>query len=274
MAMRLLAHVELDDIDRAALAVTADVADRLKADVLGLSVCQPLPALYQEGLVNGIVLDMDRAQIGRECHAAEARFRAAMADKAAVEWRSLVTYGDLAECIAAEARSADLIVTGTELGGMPFDSTRRVSLGELVMTAGRPVLIVPNNVAGLDLNHVMIAWKESREARRAALDALPLLKLAAKVTVVEIALEPRLQEARLHLAAVADWLAVHGIKAQTKALAREGNDAATLRQVMESENPDLVVAGGFGRARLSEWMFGGVTLDLLLRPDRCILLSH
>lgn len=274
MGMRLLAHVELEDIDRGALGVAADLADRLKAEVQGLSVCQPLPALYQEGVVNGIVLDMDRAQIGRESHAAEARFRAAMARQERVEWRSLVTYGDLAECIAAEARGADLIVTGTELGGMPFDTTRRVSLGELVMSAGRPVLIVPQGIKDLALDHVLIAWKDSRESRRAVLDALPLLKLAGKVSLVEIALEPRLREAKLHLAAVAGWLAVHGIKAETKALARESSDAATLRQVMEDENPDLVVAGGFGRARLSEWVFGGVTLDLLLSPDRCILLSH
>src|ERR1700758_4756639 len=128
MAMRLLTHVEMEDIDAAALNVAAALGKRVKAEMLGLTVCQPLPALHHEGVVNGIVLDMDRAEIGRECHAAEARFRAAMAGQGPLQWRSLVTYGDLAECIAAEARGADLIVTGPELGGLPFDSTRRVSL--------------------------------------------------------------------------------------------------------------------------------------------------
>jgi nucleotide-binding universal stress UspA family protein len=37
---------------------------------------------------------------------------------------------------------------------------------------------------------------------------------------------------------------------------------------------DLIVAGAFGHSRLLEWAFGGVTRDLLLRSDRCVLSSH
>ena len=42
----------------------------------------------------------------------------------------------------------------------------------------------------------------------------------------------------------------------------------------ERHGADLVVAGGYGHARLREWAFGGVTRDLLARCPKCCLLSH
>ena len=37
---------------------------------------------------------------------------------------------------------------------------------------------------------------------------------------------------------------------------------------------DLIVAVGYGHSRLGEWIFGGVTNDLLADPERFLLLSH
>jgi nucleotide-binding universal stress UspA family protein len=37
---------------------------------------------------------------------------------------------------------------------------------------------------------------------------------------------------------------------------------------------DLVVAGAYGHTRLGEWMFGGVTRDLVSRSTRCSVLAH
>ena len=54
------------------------------------------------------------------------------------------------------------------------------------MRAGRPVLIVPPGAEFLRLNSVVIAWKDTREARRAVNDALPLLHKAREVIVVEL----------------------------------------------------------------------------------------
>ena len=54
------------------------------------------------------------------------------------------------------------------------------------MRAGRPVLVVPSAAEFLRLNSVVIAWKDTREARRAVNDALPLLHKAREVIVVEL----------------------------------------------------------------------------------------
>jgi nucleotide-binding universal stress UspA family protein len=37
---------------------------------------------------------------------------------------------------------------------------------------------------------------------------------------------------------------------------------------------DLVVAGAYGHARLREWVFGGVTRNLITRSQRCSFLTH
>jgi nucleotide-binding universal stress UspA family protein len=36
----------------------------------------------------------------------------------------------------------------------------------------------------------------------------------------------------------------------------------------------VLVAGAYGHTRLREWMFGGITMDLLLPAQYSVLLSH
>ena len=42
-----------------------------------------------------------------------------------------------------------------------------------------------------------------------------------------------------------------------------GPVATELLRFVEDENADLIVAGGYGHSRLGEWIFGGVTHQLL-----------
>jgi nucleotide-binding universal stress UspA family protein len=43
---------------------------------------------------------------------------------------------------------------------------------------------------------------------------------------------------------------------------------------MREQGADLLVAGAYGHSRVREWALGGVTRDLLLRAERCALVSH
>ena len=40
------------------------------------------------------------------------------------------------------------------------------------------------------------------------------------------------------------------------------------------EGADLIVMGAYGHSRLGEWVFGGVTADLLAQDQAHLLLSH
>ena len=50
-------------------------------------------------------------------------------------------------------------------------------------------------------------------------------------------------------------------------------DRSVLR-FAEREGADLVVMGGYGHSRLREWLFGGVTRDILRTSPLCCLMSH
>ena len=54
----------------------------------------------------------------------------------------------------------------------------------------------------------------------------------------------------------------------------QGSIADQLMGVAKSEGADLIVAGAYGHTRLGEWVFGGVTRDLLQRSDICCLFSY
>jgi nucleotide-binding universal stress UspA family protein len=66
----------------------------------------------------------------------------------------------------------------------------------------------------------------------------------------------------------------HGVSAHAWTEVQEGTDLEALYSALKKEKCDLLVAGAYGHTRLREWVFGGVTMDLLLRGDRCVLLSH
>jgi nucleotide-binding universal stress UspA family protein len=53
-----------------------------------------------------------------------------------------------------------------------------------------------------------------------------------------------------------------------------GAEPTHLAAIAEEFEADLIVAGAFGHSRLREWAFGGVTRDLLVKAERCTLLSH
>jgi nucleotide-binding universal stress UspA family protein len=92
--------------------------------------------------------------------------------------------------------------------------------------------------------------------------------------VVEIAAEPDLEAAAENVRDVANWLFRHGVYAEQVAVRALGDDAAQLDAIAEQKRADVLVAGAFGHSRVTEWMFGGVTRDLLMQPNRCSFLSH
>jgi nucleotide-binding universal stress UspA family protein len=271
----LMVHLELGRANTALLSITADLVQRLKAGVIGIAGCQPIQVLYDATYVAGEILAEDRKQIEKQMQDAEREFREALAGKSErLSWRSAVTFDSLAEFVAEQARAADLILTIPDIGGSVFDHTRQVGITDLVMQAGRPVLIVPEGRDSLNLDHVLIGWKETRECRRAIADSLPLLKLAGRISLVEIAPEAELPRAKEQLGDVAAWLSSHGIRAQPEALPAAGSDSQQLANLAHERSAGLIVAGAYGHSRLREWVLGGVTGDFLLNPHCCVLLSH
>jgi nucleotide-binding universal stress UspA family protein len=274
----LMVHLEVGQPNAGLLQIASDLAERFKACVIGIAACQPMPMIYSDGMSGGYVdggyIEQERKELDRQIKVAEAEFRNAFQGRAAhLEWRSQVLFSPPADYLAREARSADLVITRAATGGV-LDAVRTMNTGDFVMRVGRPVLIVPSTVQGSKLDRVVVGWKDTRETQRAIATALPLLKMAKAVSVIEIAAEEDMATARRHLDDVVGWLERHGIAAKANASLSTGDDATRLDGLAQDYDADVIVAGAYGHNRIREWAFGGVTRDLLLRADRCCLVSH
>jgi nucleotide-binding universal stress UspA family protein len=129
-------------------------------------------------------------------------------------------------------------------------------------------------VNALRAEHIVIGWKDSREARRAVRDAVPLLQQAMRVTIVEACGPHEEKAASNRLADVARYLMHHRVEANARVLQENGSGAEQLIEIAREEGADLLVTGAYGRSRLGEWIFGGMTRQLLAVSPICCLMSH
>ena len=271
----ILVHVDGTPGSARRVALAGALADTFGARLIGAAAGQfvvPVYAPFGEGFVamQPEVIDAARAQVTQQIEAAQTAFRTAAGARSATEWRFSDTVEPL-DFIAEQARAADLIVVGRTEKDEIADMTLGLTPSDIVMTAGRPVLVVPPGVDRLSAKRIVLAWKDTREARRALTDSLPLLKLAEEVFVTGAGDE----NAPADVPDVAAFLTGHGVTAKpvTEAIT-DGRPAAALLRVAQRVNADLVVAGAFGHSRMREWVFGGVTRDLLDSATIPVLFSH
>ena len=267
----LLVYVNADHVSKPLVAVAADLADRFRARLVGLSALAIMPPFVAEGVV--IVdnaTEFDIAKMKARLAEAGNSFRAAAGDDREIEWRSAIEFPT--ETLISEARCADLIVVEK---GKSDDTYRTVDAGAAILAAGRPFLVLPAAAKSVAAEHVVIGWKDTRESRRAVQDALPFLHQAKRVTVLEMCEKDQIEAGRPRVEDVARYLARHGIKAEPRVeLQAHGSGADQIIGFAEDEGADLLVIGAYGHSRVNEWVFGGMTRDLLSSSPIACLMSH
>jgi nucleotide-binding universal stress UspA family protein len=268
----VMVHVDADGAPEQRVRLAAGLADKFNATLIGLSALSIRPAIVADAALRQDVTQADIKAMRAKLADRGSWFRGiAGADHRKLEWRAVLDFPD--EALAHEARSADLVVIGQTSG--PGDAYSTLDPGRAVLKTGRPTLIVPDGIGALRGEHVVIGWKDTREARRAVRDALPFLDEATRVIVVEICESGEEGAAQEHIDDVARYLTRHRISGGLRViLHQEGSPAAQLIRLAQDEGADLLVAGAYGHSRLGEWMFGGMTRDLLARSPLCCLMSH
>ncbi|WP_295960662.1 universal stress protein [Rhodoferax sp.] len=270
----LMVQLEAGRANTAVLQATGELAERFRAHVVGVAVCRPMQMVYGEAYVSGELIEQEKKQMQAEVDAAEAEFRNALQARATgLEWRSMVMFAPMADFVVHEARSVDLLITarGTKDS---LDPSRGVHVGDLIMQSGRPIFVVPPVLEDNTLDRVVVGWTDSREARRAVVDAMPLLQKAAHVVVAEMVVDAEFANAHKRLNDVVAWLQRHGVAAQPLVVLSTGDDAKGLDAIAEEQGAGVIVAGAYGHSRLREWALGGVTRKLLQHADRYLLVSH
>jgi nucleotide-binding universal stress UspA family protein len=179
-----------------------------------------------------------------------------------LEWRSLETFsGDSAISALSSVRAADLVVAGQgEEGG---DST--ADIGALVYDAGRPVLVVPHSGPMVtSFNRILIAWNGSREAARAAFDALPFI-VQAELTEILIIDPPEDLDGSVDAGSeIAASLSRHGANVSVAAVKSGGASMEdVIQDHLSATGADLLVLGAYSHSWLRRLIFGGVTRSVL-----------
>lgn len=271
----VLVGVDEGPTSESRIKLACDVAMAFGAHLTGVCVGSIAPPLYDPfagGAMVGELLTLYRsmaeAEVERGRDSFELLTRHSSLER---DWRGQIGYPS--DVVARTARAADLLILGSRNGRAPYHAP---DVADVLMRCGLPVLVVPPTftrqpVAG----HVLVAWKDTREARRALTSALPLLKRARGVTLYSIREADDNDSADAELADVVQRLARHEIAAEP-VIALATSDSAG-RQILDeavARNAGLVVAGAYGHARLQEWALGGVTRDLLADSPVCLLLAH
>ena len=269
----LMVYIDTDGIPEQRVRIAADLAAKFDAALIGFSARAVPPLFVAEGVIIEEATEADIKQIQAGLAKRGDWFRGVVAaDRPDVEWRTALDFP--VEALAREARCADLVIMGQQAQGR-YDNYRTLDPREVLLKLGRPALLVAPGVASLRAQHVVVAWKDTRESQRAVLDAIPFLQAAQRVYVVEVCDRDDEKNALVRTDDVVRYLARRGITGDPRPIVhRDRSDADHLVQFALTEGADLLVADAYGHSRLGEWIFGGMTRNILASCPLCCLMSH
>lgn len=192
----------------------------------------------------------------------------------ATVWAELGVLDDPVAGFVQQALHADLLVLGQHDPQAAEFFVRPTFVGDVLVESGRPAIVLPSAGSPADIGRrVMVAWKASAPSARALAAALPLLRRAEEVTVVEWGAQPSgCQGAPLD---VELHLRLHGVQARVEREAEEPRDVGErLLSRAADLDADLLVMGCYGHSRARELVLGGATRTVLRSMTLPVLMCH
>lgn len=285
---RLLVHVGDNGLDELLVRFAARLAAHHDAELLAVHAVQPFSLGAYLSAEAAMTAAEANQQLARErCDRARDRVHSASQGVGrAVDFRA--PGGAPLQALMAHTRTSDLTLVIAP-GAHDEDEVTVRFASHLVVAAGCPVLFVPQ--AALETacgTRILVAWSDTRESARALRDALPLLRRAAAVEVLQFRSE-RVDDRAAPLDAVNSYLGAHRVRAQftvralrdlpfaERMLVPNAVDASVAELLLSHAadfNADLVVMGGYGHPRANEFVLGGVTRTVLTSMTVPVLMSH
>jgi nucleotide-binding universal stress UspA family protein len=173
--------------------------------------------------------------------------------------------------IGSQGRAFDITVISRL--GADSTSLHHRAIETALFESGRPVLLAPPHTPTQIATNVMIHWNGSTEQARANAFAMPLLRLADRVTVLTVVGGQEVPGPSPD--DVLRQLQHNGIAA--KPIRVKIGDRDTGEAVLDAakaEGCDLLVKGAFTRNRLRQMIFGGATSHIMEHADLPVLMAH
>ena len=139
--------------------------------------------------------------------------------------------------------------------------------------SGRPILLSPLSPPRQIATNVLIAWNRSTEQTRATAFAMPLIRLADRVTVLTVMGGTGVPgPSAEHLIR---YLQRNGIVAQPLSVELDGRTTGEMiLATAQSLGCDLLIKGAYTQSRLRQMIFGGATRHVLANAALPVLLAH
>lgn len=189
-----------------------------------------------------------------------------------VPWDYQEANADPARALARNSALADVMVLSSCSGAR--DNTLPLGIfGDVVFNTHIPVVVQPDSVRKFDsVGPAVVAWNGSFEAGNALRAAVPLLALASDVHIVVVEED---KDHDLPPLEASEYLSRYGIKSKIHDLAAGGSSVqAILLSTVDTLDASYMVMGAYGHSRAREFLFGGVTRNLLRDCPVPLVVAH
>ena len=269
----ILLHIDGDSAMEARMQVALDIARACDGHITCLQAISY--EVFAPGDFYGSALAAAMPRIKEAAEELRARIEKELEKEGvSFEWRFL--YGMAETRLLEQSALHDIIIAGPNDVGEEGGRGPSAMVGELVLKAPVPVLVVPADTRKLDLGEpVLVAWNGSSEACVALRAAVPMLKHASKVFLASIAEESDRERFDFPPTEGAKYLSRHGIDAELVEIPRgKASIPDTLFSAAQMRDCAYMVMGAYGHSRLAEMLLGGVTRRSLTDPQLPIFLAH
>ena len=213
----------------------------------------------------------------RELNEGSAKDRLAQARRVFEQWvgfsgaqvKWLEHVGDITSSLIAEVKDAALIAIA-----QPHNLDSADALHAAIFNTGRPVLFVPTEgpLPATLGEHTVIAWKPRTQARKAITRTMPWLRAAKRITIIAVDESETSQDCD----EILGLLKEQNLSADVRHVRTEQGQHIAARILSEAAevNADSIVMGAFRFGQIFEWVFGGVTHEVLRRTKLPVFMMH
>jgi nucleotide-binding universal stress UspA family protein len=262
------------------LEAAARLAQRTGAYIEGFPLRFGIPQYLVAELATGIYLDSYHAKSEGELAEMHRLFEAFMlkhdipratagSGRPCFGWLETAPEGE--DFVGNYGRAFDVIAmtrSDVESAG-----PHRRAVESALFESGRPVLLVPLDPPRSIATNIMIHWNGSTEQARVNAFAMPLLRLAERVTVLTVIGGQEVPGPSADQ--IVRQLLHNDIAAKLVSVELEDRDTGeAVLDAARAQGCDLLIKGAFTRNRLRQMIFGGATSHIMEHADLPVLLAH
>jgi len=176
-------------------------------------------------------------------------------------------HGYRSQLIENESKYCDLVIVAS-----PHNSKITKTFKSTVTKSGKSALMFPRIMKEFKTDNILIAWNSTTEISRAVTQAIPILRNASNVRIVN---RNEFEEDMEEIEQLQKYLRMHDIETTFNIIEPTMIPGQALLSFAGENNIDLIVAGAFGvKSGFKNLIFGGTTKYILEHTKIPIFMSN